>query len=279
MPFVDGLFYDVRGRGPVMIAVHGGMGWDSSYLTHGLNELSDIVSVTYVDLTGNGQSRRPSDPMEWNACTIHRWTDDVEQIRRQLGTERIVLFGHSMGAAVAQEYALANPSRVSGLILTGAYAAFDYGGMLGARAAERATPEQLATLAQAMSAPMPDDETLAGAMRTLFPIYFHRPENALATRAFATMRYSAGAFNRGLACLPAFSTVDRLATLDVPTLVINGGDDWIGPVTQTTERFRALLPRGEVHVLKESGHFPFLEEPAAFERIVRDWLRRVAHIS
>ena len=43
--------------------------------------------------------------------------EDIEAIRRDLGVERIVLYGESYGTAVAQRYALSHPDRLEALIL------------------------------------------------------------------------------------------------------------------------------------------------------------------
>ncbi len=46
--------------------------------------------------------------------------EDVETIRRDLGIERIALYGESYGTVVAQRYAVAHPERLEALILDGA---------------------------------------------------------------------------------------------------------------------------------------------------------------
>jgi len=53
------------------------------------------------------------------------WTvllDDLDQIADSLGDEPLILAGHSLGGALAQQWALRNPSRVSALVLSSSFA-------------------------------------------------------------------------------------------------------------------------------------------------------------
>lgn len=47
--------------------------------------------------------------------------EDIEAIRRDLGVERIVLYGESYGTAMVQRYALAHPDRVAALVIDGPF--------------------------------------------------------------------------------------------------------------------------------------------------------------
>lgn len=72
----------------------------------------------------------------------------------------------------------------------------------------------------------------------------------------------------------AYDVVARLPEIGVPTLIIVGRDDFICPPAQA-ERLHAGIPHSELLTFERSGHFPFLEEPAAFFDAVRGWLSRV----
>lgn len=66
-----------------------------------------------VDLRGHGES----DPAEDGDYSIAALARDVEAAVDQLGLRRFVLAGHSLGSAVAVEYASRHPERVAGLLL------------------------------------------------------------------------------------------------------------------------------------------------------------------
>ena len=66
------------------------------------------------------------------------------------------------------------------------------------------------------------------------------------------------------------ATTDRLGTMKVPTLVINGEFDHSLPAGKTT----ASLTPGAVHkVLPGTGHACCLEDPAGFDALVIDFLQ------
>lgn len=251
-----------------LLVLHGGLGWDHSYLHPALDVLAEALPVIYFDFRGNGRSVRPGS----ESLTMDAWVEDVRIVQEDLGCSRVALFGHSFGGAVAQEYALRYPQRVSALLLCGAYPAFDYFDAALERLSRRANAEQLAIVQAASTAPVPDDATLAAASRALLPLYFSKADPTL-LRAFDQVVFSAAAFNRSfLDALPQFSTVDRLPSLEPPVLSIGGADDWIAPPTQATERLARLTPNGSSVVLAGSGHFPFLEEPGRFLSHVVPWL-------
>jgi pimeloyl-ACP methyl ester carboxylesterase len=66
-----------------------------------------------LDLRGHGES----DPAEDGDYSIAGLADDVAAAADQLGLRRFILAGHSLGAAVAIEYAGRHPERIAGLLL------------------------------------------------------------------------------------------------------------------------------------------------------------------
>ena len=60
---------------------------------------------------------------------------------------------------------------------------------------------------------------------------------------------------------------------EVPALVIWGADDAYLP-SSYAERQREVFPAAEVHVLPDSGHWPFADSPPAVERLLLEFLRR-----
>ncbi len=57
-----------------------------------------------------------STPLDWGDITINALSDHIDIVRRELGIDRFVLLGHSMGGAVAIEYANRHPHDVLGII-------------------------------------------------------------------------------------------------------------------------------------------------------------------
>jgi proline iminopeptidase len=62
--------------------------------------------------------------------------------------------------------------------------------------------------------------------------------------------------------------------LDIPVLVVHGSRDPRPP--SALESTLAALPRAELVLMDGVGHLPWLESPAAFGRIAREFVTRVA---
>ena len=266
------VFYEVLGEGVPMLLLHGGMGLDHTYFRPWLDRLGDAAQLVFFDHRGNGRSAQPED---WSAVDHQTWVRDADALREHLGHEKIFLLGHSYGGFLAQEYALHYREHLRGMILCNTAPAFDYADVALSNAQVRGAREQLQALERALSTRAPDDETAGQWWRELFPLYFHRPDAAVLQAAAGRIRYSAGAWNRSVfELMPAFDLTDRISDIQVPALVLAGREDWIMPPEQGAERLHAMLPKSELVVFEESGHFPWIEQPDAFVHSVEGWLHR-----
>lgn len=101
----------------VLIATNGGPGVTSDYMLD-LETLAgpELRVVTY-DQRGNGRSTGPAVvPANY---TLEAYASDIEAIRRELGVERVHLFGHSYGGLITMQYASDFPSRTASMIFFG----------------------------------------------------------------------------------------------------------------------------------------------------------------
>lgn len=83
---------------------------------HALLLLARHHRLISYDARGEGRSQRDVDSISFAG-----WMADLEAVVEASGLERFALFGASQGAATAIAYAVANPERVSHLILYGAF--------------------------------------------------------------------------------------------------------------------------------------------------------------
>ncbi|UCJ09791.1 alpha/beta hydrolase [Chitinophaga pendula] len=106
------LRYKVSGKGMPCIFVHGGPG--GGYLSFekmGGDKLEDCLTMVYYDQRGSGSAPVAAD------YRLQRMVQDIEELRRRLGVDKILLMSHSFGGIILMEYALRYPQHVSGLIL------------------------------------------------------------------------------------------------------------------------------------------------------------------
>ena len=100
------------GKLPVLL-LHGGPGATHDYL-----EPLEALAATgrraiFYDQLGCGRSDRGDESL-W---TVETYVDEVGAVRRELGLERIHLFGSSWGGMLAMEYALTRPEGLASLIV------------------------------------------------------------------------------------------------------------------------------------------------------------------
>ena len=266
--------------GPAVLALHGGLGWDSATLRPWLDPLAEIARITYVDLLGCGGSPEPDD---WSAVTNETWAEGVENVRARLDAgagrhDRVVVFGHSYGAAVALEYARLHPDRVAGLVLCAPPPRPAHLGAAAARAEARLPglpPETGPALGAALSAPPETDAEFAEGMAALLPLYVAEPDAHDLDAFVDRVRFRAGAVRRSFyGLLAEYDPRDRLGDVRAPALVLSGRHDWVSPPDEGPAELAAGL--GAEHVAFErSGHFPFMEEPDVFLSVVGRWLDRL----
>ena len=105
---------DVQGRDkhPAMIVHHGAPGLSTSIEPRlSFGPFADVCRIVTYDARGSGSS--PLVP----PYTHEQWVADVDEVRRRLGVERVIMCGGSYGGIIALEYALAHPDRLLALIL------------------------------------------------------------------------------------------------------------------------------------------------------------------
>jgi len=120
VPVVDGKYkvWTKRiGRGPIkVLLLHGGSGFSHEYLEAMESFLPQAgIEMHYYDQLGCNNSDQPTDSSLW---TLSRYVEEVEEVRRGLGLENFVLYGHSWGAMMAIDYALKYQQHLHSLVIS-----------------------------------------------------------------------------------------------------------------------------------------------------------------
>jgi len=260
------IYYTTVGTGVPVMIMHGGLGLDHTYLRPYFDALEDRAQVIYYDHLGNGQSAHPVDFAE---LTFDRFVADADALRAYLGHEKIILIGHSYGGFIAQEYAAAHSDRLLGLVLSNTVPVFDYAPTLSG------TDEQMAALGQVFSRPMESDEDFRSNWNIISQMYYKEYDPKVGAALDAKTHYSYAAWNVANGLLATFNTTDKLASINVPTLVIGGAHDGITPVDPGAARIDGLLPNSEMIVFENSGHFPFIEEQTLYFNALGAWIDKI----
>ncbi len=206
------------------------------------------ADVYALDLPGHGEAPGP-----WQS-TIEGYRQAIVEWMRALDLPPAVVVGHSMGGALALSLALDAPERTAGIVLVGSGARLRVHPLLLEAAASGGMPtERLATLVSWWYSPNAPPRL-----------------QALATRAVAATNMTV--LHADLTACDGFDVMERLGLTERPALVVVGEDDRMTPVKYA--RFLAEnLPGARLEIIPAAGHMVMLEQPAAVERVLSDWLR------
>jgi 2-succinyl-6-hydroxy-2,4-cyclohexadiene-1-carboxylate synthase len=269
---INGLHWVVRvaGLGPALLLLHGFTGSSLSWADLMAEATAAGRTTIAPDLPGHGGTAwapaDTTDPESPSRASIERTADDMPPLLRALGQERVDVVGYSMGARVALRLAIAHSARVGRLILEASSAGI-------AEPVER-TARRLADAALARTLehdgiePFVDawEQTPVLAGETLLGAGTRAAVHAIrVTQDPAGLAASLRAAGQG-AMEPLHG---RLREIAAPTLVIVGADD---PTRDRAEAVAAGIPGSRVAVIDGVGHAPHLEAPAAFVRLVLDFV-------
>ncbi len=264
------LSYREEGSGPTVVFLHP-TPLDGDYWRPLVGEMAGIRAIV-PDLRGHGASELGGDlPVgafgrvpDAPALTMAQLGADLLTLLDQVGLERAVFAGCSIGGYVMLELWRQAPERMRGLAFVCSKPQPD---------AEANLAKRAATIAQARAGQAGAvfdglAQTLVGATTRQ-----RRPEIVSEVRRRMTLTAEAlVAVQAGLAARP--DSVGAVATMDAPVLAIAGGED---PSVNPTEMeaFRAAPGGCEFHVLPHAGHFAAYEEPNAVAALLSQWLRRL----
>ncbi|AHG91980.1 hypothetical protein J421_4443 [Gemmatirosa kalamazoonensis] len=99
---------------PPVVFVHG---WACSIYTwrRNLRAVADAGARVFAfDLTGHGLSDKP---LDYRWYSVPAQAQQLREVLDGLGLDRVLLVGHSMGAAISLRLAIDTPERVAGLVL------------------------------------------------------------------------------------------------------------------------------------------------------------------
>jgi pimeloyl-ACP methyl ester carboxylesterase len=249
MPYVNvsgqRLFYadhQPDAPGPALLLLHGAA---ASHLVWPgpLRRLPD-TRVLALDLPGHGRSAPPGRRL------IAHYAAAVSAFITALALPEVVIFGHSMGAAIALAVALEPPPGLCGLVLLGAGAQLRVNDLL-------------------LGGSLADLERAAGFIVEAgfvdAPEALRQKTRQAILEAGATTTY--GDF---LACAH-FDARSWLPGIDVPVLVISGDADRMTP-PRLADALAAGLPNGRRARIAGTGHYAMLERPAELAALLAGFL-------
>lgn len=268
------LFYQTFGSGTPMIVLHGGPGLDQSYLLPQMIELADHNKVTFYDQRGSGKSLGFT--LDKKTVNMAVFVEDLEKIRKKLGYDKFVLAGHSFGGTLAMHYAIAYPEHLSAMLLidSGPADAEHMQDFL-TEYARRMKPLQpkLDLIQNSAAFKNYEAQAVNEYYRQVFSVYFYPASNVKQLTLNFTPESAKSSFIVAGLMNPGWYQDDlrpKLRSLRVPTLIVHGEYDVV-PVS-VAEDIQQSIPQSKLVVIKNSDHFPYIDQPKQFFAAVNDFL-------
>lgn len=244
--------YQVTGSsGPALLLTHG-YGATSAMFAQNVDALAATHRVVTWDLRGHGGSDYPADPASYTAANA---LADMAALLAEVGADRAVLGGHSLGGYLSLDFTLHFPERVTALVL------IDTGpGFRNDAARDNWNRRALGTAARL-------DERGLAAMGSSAELHAgqHRDPSGLILAATHTLTQQDA------------HVIDGLPRIAVPTLVLVGADD--APFLGAADYMAAKIPGARKVVIPAAGHAPNVTQPALFNAAVGGFLSELAELA
>lgn len=267
------LYYKTMGSGEPIVIVHGGPVLDHSYLVPHLKPLAENYQLIFYDQRLSGRSSAEVDSAE---VTMQNFVDDIEGLRRELELGKINVLAHSWGGLLAMKYAIAYPGQVDRLVLSNpmppSAALWQKEEIALSRRVTAADREARNKITATNAFRNREPAAIEEVMKLSFSRQFHDSSNINQLDLYIPGDYDkrSGKFGLLMPELQSYDLIPALQKLQIPTLVIYGSDEpadtLSGPLLNNT------IPNSEFVTIRESGHFPFIEQPDAFMEAVRTFL-------
>jgi pimeloyl-ACP methyl ester carboxylesterase len=271
------VFYRAAGSGPVIVLVHGITSTSATW-ANVLPYLAERFTVIAPDLLGHGESAKPRGDYSLGA-----YASGIRDLLMALGHERATFVGHSLGGGIAMQLAYQFPEHCERLVLVSS-------GGLG---------RDITALLRAAS--LPGSELVLPLLVNERVLGAGRMVGRLLGRVGLRVHTDLGEVLRGHASLSdgearsAFlhtlrtivdpwgqrvDASDRLYLAQaLPFLLVWGERDPIIPVEHARAAHR-LVPGSRLEIFPDAGHFPHLDDPLRFVRLLSDFMRTTepAHV-
>jgi len=254
--------YDATGAGPLVVLV---MGTGSPGRVWKAHQVPALVGAGYRVVTFDNRGIAPSSECAEGMSLDDLVGDAAALIGHLGGPARVV--GTSMGARVTQELALARPELVSHAVMLATY---------GRVSALHRTLSQGERDLHDAGITLPDNYRAAITAMQNFSNKTLNDDVAIGDW-LAILEYSGGRMSPGVRAqvgLEMGAGADRLTAyrdIRVPSMVVGFADDRLIP-SHLCREVAAAIPGARYEEIPDAGHYGYLEQPEAVNKVLIDFL-------
>jgi proline iminopeptidase len=271
------IWYCVYGKekeGTPVLFVHGGPGF--STITDGIRELSEDRPVYFYDQLGSMRSDMADSS---DTYTVGYFVGELDEVRKSLGLDKVILMGHSWGGGLVAAYVLdRKPEGVSSLVLVSPF--------LSAALFEEDTrrnfdrlPEEFRKTIEAYDRDGNYGQEYQIAMVEYYKAYMclQRPFPGVLMQAFGTMNEEVYGKLWGpselklVGTLRDFDLLPELGNLNLPVLIVGGDNDEVG--VEGMRVCQLAIPNARLAVIPGAAHMNYLDQPELFRSVVGKFIR------
>jgi pimeloyl-ACP methyl ester carboxylesterase len=277
---------------PLLLFVHGGPGSTLMPFSKAFDsELLKNFVVVHWDQRGTGKTFNPTTPQA--SFTIPQFVDDcidvMTYLHNRFKQSKLILVAHSWGSIIGTLAAKKRPDLVSMYVGVGQVVdvnkatELSYGHLL-QLSKDKKNPELQTALNNLGPPPYTSFDKAMEHSNLILKnggIFRQVKMNDLGKIIESSPYYTKEDLSRqgeGMkvshdrlrAALESFNAYKEVPSLSVPVLLIQGHEDWASPEVLVQNYFKKLKTSKskKIIVMKESGHFPFWDEPKHFADIL-----------
>lgn len=252
-------YIDTGGQGTPALLIHG-FPFNHTMWQPQIDALGDSFRLIVPDLRGCGDSDAPEDRSSYS---MDVFANDLKGLIDELGLDKVVLVGLSMGGYISFAFLRKYRDNVAGLVLADTRAEADP-----PEAIEKRTKQQDQVAREGTSG-LIDALTPALLSKTTMD---EKPE--VAARLKEVMDNPAAGFIGSLEAMKQRSaSTNDLAGISVPTLIVNGENDPLMPM-EVARGLHEAIGGSELVAIPSAGHISNMEGPEDFNRALEGFLSR-----
>ncbi|NAS30561.1 alpha/beta fold hydrolase [Flavobacteriaceae bacterium R38] len=267
------LAYKVFGTGTPLFLLNGGPGFPSHHFADLAKKLSEKYQVVLFDQRGTGYSS--IEEKNNSTITLDLMVQDLENLRKHLNYDEIIVMGHSFGGIYAMNYAAAYPEHVKKMILSHS------GGMeidmindVGQRLRSNLNEKDRADLNGLSQDNLnPNIYTMRRA-KIIAPAYVYNKE--LATSVFKGLAFKSRFYPEVNLLVyqdmrnNRMNLTKEMQSFKKPVLIIHGANDIVNP--DVARHADKTFPDSKLLILDECAHYGWLEKPSIYFGTIYDFL-------
>ncbi len=271
------LFYSIEGKGKPLVFCYG-LICSSLHWTYQIDHFRQNYQSIWFDYRGHQNSEVPKN---LGSLTLENLARDLGTVLDELNIEDAVILGHSMGVNVVLEFYRQQPKRVAAMVLANGTAqrpletAFGnnllQGGFGLLKAAYQYSPELVSMLwKSSKSNPLTRYIVTFGGFNPHLT-----PQEDIDLYIRQVSETDPSILIQLIHNYESYDASAWLHTVDVPTLILAGENDWLIPVEQQ-ELLHQLIPKSQLEVIRHGSHCPQMDLPDLVNLKIEKFLSRIS---